>query len=107
MSFSFSDFEAALKAGHALSADDVLALRREIWPDGTVSDAEANALFDLNRVARDAGPEWTAFLVEALTEYVVNQRAPRGYVDDGAARWLIAGIERDGAAANAADLALV
>jgi hypothetical protein len=106
MSFSFADFEAALKAGHHLSADDVLALRREIWPDGAVSDAEASALFDLNRVAGDAGPEWTNFFVEAMTEYVVNQRAPRGYVDEAAAAWLIAGIERDGAA-NAADLALV
>jgi hypothetical protein len=107
MSFSFSDFEAALKAGHNLSAADILALRREIWPDGAVSDAEASALFDLNRVARDAGPEWTDFFVEAMTEYVVNQRAPRGYVDEAAARWLIAGIERDGATTNAADLALV
>ena len=107
MSFSFSDFEAALKAGATISAADVLALRREIWPDGAVSDAEASALFDLNRVAGKAGPEWSDFFVEAMTEYVVNQRAPRGYVDDGAAQWLIAGIERDGAAANAADLALV
>jgi hypothetical protein len=107
MTFSFSDFEAALKAGAPISAADVLALRREIWPDGAVSDAEASALFDLNRVAGAAGTEWTDFFVEAMTEYVVNQRAPRGYVDEAAAQWLIAGIERDGAAANAADLALV
>src|SRR6185503_15438769 len=104
MSFSFADFEAALKAGHHLSADDVLALRREIWPDGAVSDAEASALFDLNRAAREAGPEWTGFFVEAMTEYVVNQRPPRGYVDDAAAQWLIGEIERDGAEAGPADL---
>ena len=78
MGFSFSDFEAGLKAGALISADDVLALRREVWPDGAVSDAEASALFALNRAARDPGPEWTAFFVEAMTEYVVNQRAPRG-----------------------------
>ena len=58
-------------------------------------------MFDLNRAARDAGPEWTDFFVEAMTEYVVNQRPPRGYVDEGAANWLIAEIERDGAAARA------
>ena len=107
MSFSFSDFEAALKAGHKLSAADVLALRREIWPDGAVSDAEASALFDLNRAARDAGPEWTDFFVEAMTEYVVNQRPPRGYIDETAAQWLIGEIERDGALTGPADLALV
>jgi len=107
MSFSFSGFEAALKAGRAISAEDVLALRREIWPDGAVSDTEASALFDLNRVAQDAGSEWAGFFIEAMTEYVVNQRPPRGYVDDAAAQWLIGEIERDGAAARATDLALV
>ena len=107
MGFSFSDFEAALKAGAPLSAEDVLTLRREIWPDGIVSEAEACALFDVNRAARMAGPEWTAFFVEAITEYVVNQRPPRGYVDDDAAQWLIAELERDGAAARAVDLELV
>jgi len=107
MSFSFSGFEAALNAGARMSAEDVLALRRSVWPDGSVSDTEASALFDLNRVARDAGPEWTDFFVEAMTEYVVNQRPPRSYVDEAAATWLIGEIERDGAAAGAADLALV
>jgi hypothetical protein len=107
MSFSFSGFEAALKAGARISAADVLALRRAVWPDGAVSDEEASSLFDLNRAAGDAGPEWAGFFVEAMTEYVVNQRAPRGYVDEGAATWLISEIERDGAVTGAADLALV
>ena len=107
MSFSFSDFEASLKRGARLSADDVLALRRAVWPDGAVSEDEAVALFGLNRAAREAGPEWTAFFVEAMTEYVVNQRTPRFYVDDAAAQWLIGEIERDGSAASATDLELV
>jgi len=107
MGFSFSDFEAALKAGAPLSAEDVLALRREIWPDGIVSETEASALFDINRAASIVGPEWTAFFVEAITEYVVNQRQPRGYVDEDAASWLIAELEHDGVAARAVDLDLV
>ena len=107
MGFSFSDFEAALKAGAAISADDVLALRREVWPDGAVSDAEAGALFALNRAAQDPGPAWTGFFVEAISEFVVNQRAPRGYMDEASAAWLIGEIERDGAAASATDLELV
>jgi hypothetical protein len=107
MSFSFSDFEAALAAGAPLSADDVLALRREIWPDGIVSETEACALFDVNRAARAAAPEWTAFFIEAITEYVVNQRPPRGYVDEAAAGWLTGEIERGGAATGPAELELV
>ncbi|MBV9884422.1 MAG: hypothetical protein JO276_15540 [Sphingomonadaceae bacterium] len=107
MSFSYSGFEARLKDGAPISADDVLALRRAVWPDGAVSEAEASALFDLNRAAKDVGPEWRVFFIEAITEYVVNQRAPRGYVDEAAARWLIGEIEQDGAAATPTDVELV
>ena len=52
MSFSYSDFAAALKAGARISAEDVLAVRRWVWPDGSVSDDEAEALFELNRLGR-------------------------------------------------------
>jgi hypothetical protein len=107
MSFSYSDFAAAIAAGARIDADDVLALRRWVWPDGAVSEAEAEALFALNRLAGDAGPEWADFLIEAITDYVVTARAPRGYVDEAAAAWLIGEIDRDGAAIGAAELALV
>jgi hypothetical protein len=107
MSFSYSDFAASLEAGARISAEDVLAVRRWVWPDGVVSDAEAEAVFALNRLARDSGPEWADFLIEAMTEYVVNAKPPRGYVDDANAAWLIDEIERDGAPITAVELALV
>jgi len=107
MSFSYSDFAAALRAGARISAEDVLALRRWVWPDGAVSDAEAEALFELNRQAGDAEPEWADFLIEAMTEYVVNAKPPRGYVDEANAAWLIDQVDRDGAPVTATELALV
>ena len=107
MSFSFSDFAAALKAGARLSADDVLAVRRAIWPDGKVSDAEAEAVFELNRLACDPAPEWGDFLIEAMTDYVVNARAPRGYVDEANAAWLIDQVDRGGGLVTALELELV
>jgi hypothetical protein len=107
MSFSYSDFAAALQAGARISAEDVLALRRWVWPDGAVSDAEAEAVFELNRLAGDAGPEWADFLIEAMTDYVVNARAPRGYVDEANAAWLINEVDRDGAPVTATELELV
>jgi hypothetical protein len=107
MSFSYSDFAAALQGGARISAEDVLELRRWMWPDGAVSDAEAEAVFALNRLAQDAGPEWSDFLIEAMTEYVVNARAPRGYVDEANAAWLIDQVDRDGAPVTATELLLV
>ncbi len=107
MSFSYSDFAAALESGAPISAEDVLALRRWVWPDGAVSDAEAEAVFALNRLAREAGPEWADFLIEAMTDHVVNAKPPRGYVDEANAAWLINEIERDGAPITATELRLV
>jgi hypothetical protein len=95
MTFSFSDFSAALRAGAPITAEDVIAVRRAVWPDGAVSDEEAESLFELHRLARDPGPEWAAFFIEAMCEHVVNSQAPRGYVDDKGATWLIGEIERD------------
>jgi hypothetical protein len=107
MSFSYSDFAASLQAGATIGADDVLAVRRAVWPDGTVGADEAEAVFALNRAAAVSCPEWDAFLIEGITDYVVNQTAPRGYVTDAHAAWLIDQIERDGAAITATELALV
>lgn len=107
MSFSYSDFAAALKAGARISAEDVLALRRQVWPDGSISDAEAETLFELNRLAGESDPEWADFLIEAMTEYLVNARVPRGYVDEANADWLIFQVDRDNAPVTATELALV
>src|ERR1044072_9776860 len=75
MSFSYSDFAAALKAGAPISAEDVLAVRRWVWPDGCVSSDEAEALFELNRSARASAAEWGAFFIEGVVEHVVNHGA--------------------------------
>ncbi|HMG47084.1 MAG TPA: hypothetical protein VK614_06460 [Allosphingosinicella sp.] len=107
MGFSSSDFAAALKAGASISAEDVLAVRRWVWPDGSVSAEEAEALFALNRAAKASAPEWADFFIEAMTDYVVNQTPPRGYVEDGHAAWLIGQIEQDGAPITPTELALV
>jgi len=108
MNFSFSSFAEALKAGARISAEDVLAIRRYVWPDGSVSDDEAEVVFELNRLASEPGPEWSAFFVEAMCEHVVNGQAPKGYVDEEAGQWLIGQIGRGGSqASRALELELV
>jgi hypothetical protein len=107
MSFSFSDFTASLESGHRITPEDVLVLRRAIWPDGRVSDTEAATVFALNRAVREPSPEWRDFFIEALTGYVVNQKAPRGYVDDANAAWLMAEVDRDGEPVSRLEVELV
>lgn len=107
MTFSFSDFTASLEAGAAISAEDVLAIRRAVWPDGVVARAEAETLFELHRAARGAGPEWRAFFIEAITDFVVNGTEPRGYVDDEISAWLIGQLDGDGRTVGEVELELV
>jgi hypothetical protein len=107
MSFSFSNFSAALKAGAPVTANDVLAVRRWVWPDGVVSEAEAEALFALNRLVGEAAPEWDDFFVEAISEHVLDAAEPHLYVDDRNAAWLIGEIERGGIPAKPVEIELV
>jgi hypothetical protein len=107
MSFSFSDFSAALKAGAPVTPDDVLALRRWVWPDGVVSDSEAEALFALNRFTGETPPEWDDFFIEAISEHVLNAAEPHLYVDDATAAWLIGEVDKDDAAVKPVELELI
>jgi hypothetical protein len=106
MSFSFSDFAEALKAGAEISADDVLAVRRWAWDDGSISAAEAEAIFELNDLATKPSAEWVDFFVEALTDFIVHQ-PPEGYVDEAKVDWLIARIESDGRIETLGELELL
>jgi hypothetical protein len=107
MSFSFSDFSSTLKAGDALSAEDVLAIRRAVWPDGAVARAEAEAIVELHRLAREPGVEWSDFFIEAITDHVLNATEPRSYVDDDTAAWLTSQIGKGGGAIGPVELELV
>lgn len=107
MTFSFPDLARALKDGAAISAEDVLAVRRQVWPDGSISDAEAEALFELNRLAQGADPAWRDFFLEAMCDHLLNARPPRNYVDEPGAAWLIGQVERDDGTADPIELELV
>lgn len=107
MSFSFSDFSSALDAGAAITPEDVLAVRRAVWPDGVVARGEAEAIFDLHRRARRPGAEWGDFLIEAIADHVLNGSEPQGYVDEATAAWLTGRIGRDGGTIGPVELELV
>lgn len=95
---------AAIAARGVIGADDVLRLRGAVYANGVVSAEEAEWAFALDEACREACPEWTAFFVEALTDYVVRQVAPAGYVSDANATWLVDRISRDGVVKTASEL---
>ena len=68
-----------------IMAADVAAWRASLYGDGVINAAEAEVLCRREREAISACPQWRAFYVEALTDFVVRQQPPQGYVTDASA----------------------
>lgn len=98
MSMQFPDLPRQGATPTAITADDILALRRSIWQDGKIAPAEAESLLAMNATIAAPGREWIDFFVEALSVWLVDQQDPRGYVDGPQADWLIERLPRAGAA---------
>ena len=98
--------ERVIKA-RRINDDDVLAMRREVYPDGVIQSAEAEQLFRLNDDCSEQSPGWMTFFVEAITDYVVNQVDPPGYVSEDNANWLINHISRKGLVSSSSELELL
>lgn len=80
-----------------IDARDVPHLRRAVFADGLVSRDEARALLRADRAASERCPEWTAFLVEAVSDYLVHQERPAGHVSEDNAAWLVEALaDHDG-----------
>ena len=107
MSFVFDDFAASVKAGEPITARDTLALRQWSWADGKITENEAIALFDLNNIGQSNAPEWVGCFVEALSDFVVNGKEPKGYIDDANADWLMVQIDKDGRVESLGELELL
>ncbi len=97
----------SLKLKGTVTADDVLALRRAVFENGTIEPHEAETLFDINLGSGEHCLEWNVFFVEALTDFVVHQALPQGYVTSHNANWLIERVTREGVVETATELELL
>jgi hypothetical protein len=86
---------------------DVLRLRSIVHGDGIVSAEDAEALLQINETCPVQDATWPAFFIETLTDYVVNQAPPDGYITADGAKWLIARVAKDDKIARKTELDLV
>lgn len=107
MKMPIFDLTSHVKAKGLITAEDVIAIRHIVWPDGKIDAIEADAIFDLNGALTSPPREWVDFFVEAIVAHVVHQQAPVGYVDDAKANWLIARIDSDGRVDSLGELELL
>lgn len=94
----------ALRNKQSITDEDVLMLRRDVFSDGVVSRAEADALFALDGAVSDKSKSFVSFFVEAVTDYLIMVEAPKGYISQQNADWLIASISADGVVETASEL---
>lgn len=79
-----------------VSQDEAKRIVNEVYEDGVVSRAEADALFDLNDRLSGADPLWDDRFCEAIKDYLLTVEAPVGWVSEEECSWLISRIKRDG-----------
>ena len=101
------DFSGLLENPDRISERDVRYFRQEVFRDGVVSRAEADAIFAIDNSVAERCDQWREFFVEALSEYVVNQEEPRGYVSVPNAEWLIDRVSHDGRIDSLSELELL
>lgn len=91
----------------SLEGSDLRALRQVFYEDGIVTAEEAALLFDINDACREQPADWADFFVEAITDYLVFQERPQGYLTADNAHWLIERISRDGRVDSKTELELL
>lgn len=101
------DVLADVRKSRRITAEDVQALRRSLYNDGVAEAGEVERLFAMDEAAVDHDPAWCELFVEAVTDYIVEQAEPQGYVSEANADWLIARISADGAVKTATELELL
>jgi len=107
MSMHFRQIAEQAAADRAITADEILALRRAGWCDGKIQPDEAESIFTVNDLLDEPTAEWSDFFVEALGEFIVNGVEPKGYVDDGQGDWLMARVSHDGITDSLTELELL
>lgn len=98
---------AGIAARGRIEAEDVLALRRAFYADGVITRAEADALFELAHACQKQCAEWQEFFVEAVTDFIVHQEKPRGYISQENADWLMRAISDDAMVTSMVELELL
>ena len=85
-----------IKARGSIKDADVLKLRRSYYDDGHITAEEAEIIFALNDACPVQDPAWADCFVETITDYIVEQAKPEGYLTTENAAWLIQRISKDG-----------
>ncbi|MGE0627301.1 MAG: hypothetical protein AB7O43_05705 [Hyphomicrobiaceae bacterium] len=75
---------------------DVEMLRQAFSREPHLTAGDVDALFRIHTLARVQDPSWADFFIETMTDYVVRELEPSGYMTAAHAGWLIARVSTAG-----------
>jgi hypothetical protein len=76
---------------------DVAMLRRALAVEACLKVADAEALFRIQDACPVQDPAWADFFVDTITDFLVREAEPSGYLTRGQGAWLVARISNNGA----------
>ena len=91
----FADISEICGRGSVKDAD-VAALRRAFTQKPSLKPADVEALFYIQDACPVQDPVWAEFFIDTVTDYLVRELEPSGYLTHGQGTWLIARISVDG-----------
>ncbi len=81
---------------NGLSDQQLSVLRQHVYADGHIDVNEADMLFQINTTSKTLPEAWKEFFVGVITDFLIRQTPPKGYIDESNAAWLMARIDHDG-----------
>ncbi|MEQ1653598.1 MAG: hypothetical protein ABL897_14010 [Hyphomicrobium sp.] len=91
----------------SIKDSDITRLRRVLYEEGVISAEEAELLFRINDGCAIKDAAWPDLFVEGITDYIVFQERPQGYVTASNAHWLIDRVSKDGNVDSRTELELI
>lgn len=85
-----------IKARGSIKDADVARLRTNFQAGGQITADEADQLISLNDSCPIKDPAWQSCFVDLLTDYIVEQCEPSGYINGGKAAWVRDRLSRFG-----------
>jgi hypothetical protein len=79
----------ALVHAPRVRALDVVRLQDVSLHDGSLTEANARMLLEIEAAPSDKHPSWKGFFIDAMTQYVVDTVEPCGYLTTDKATWLL------------------
>jgi hypothetical protein len=96
-----SDMPAAAPSTGPVDAATVLQVRKAIYGHDRLTPADMDLVLEVaRRPGSDSCREWTDLFSEALTDYLVHQNVPQGYIPQDKADWLIGTLTKRGVAST-------